>query len=786
MSDYKSFTLDLDADGILLMKIDVPNQGMNVWDETLISEFPHFVDRLINDEAVKGAVIASARDNAFLAGADLRMLEGRSGDLDKEAFEQGMVLTRMFRRMETGGHTVRQMQREGKKAKPVACAIEGLALGGGLEVALACHHRVVADNPKIKLGLPEVLVGLLPGAGGTQRVPRLVGLQNAAMMCTQGKTLDPKKALAQGLIHEVVEAGTTIDAAKTWVKANSEKGVLAPWDVKGFKVPGGAGAMNPKAAQFFMAANAMAVKESKNNYPAIKAIMSCLYEGTNVPMDTALAIEVKYFCTLLADPVAKNMIRTLFVNKQAAEKGAARPENVEKTNIKKVGVLGAGLMGSGIAHVTAKAGMQVVSLDRSMEEAQKSVAYTKKILDKNVSRGRMTKEKAEEFLARITPTDNYDDLKDVDLIIEAVFERPDVKADVIKKTEAVIGKDVVFASNTSTLPIGGLAENSSRPEQFIGMHFFSPVERMPLLEIIPHEGTGDKALAVAFDYNRKIKKTPIVVKDVRGFFTNRVFPPYANEASLMVTEGISMSLIENCAALLGLPIGPLAVTDDTTQKLGFDIMTSTKEEMGDKYVPTGTEEFMDNMVNKWDRAGRRFGAGFYDYDESGKRLGLWKGMTDHYPLAEEQPSAAEVKERLMYAQLIPTAQCYAEGVVPDPQSADLGAIFGWGFPPWTGGPLSYIDTIGLDAFVATADMLAQRHGPRFNVPQMFRDKAAAGELIYGGKAQVKTYTKSALNRMLEADVVKIANAMGISASVDDLKADTIAKIIEAQAGRKAA
>ncbi len=731
MSEFKTFTLDLDADGILLMTIDVPNQGMNVWDENLISEFPKFVDRLIEDDDVKGAVICSGRKNAFLAGADLRMLEGRTGALDKAAFEEGMSLTRLFRRMETGGHTARQIQREGKKAKPVACAIEGLALGGGLEVALACHYRVVADNPKIQLGLPEVLVGLLPGAGGTQRVPRLIGLQNAAIMCTQGKSLNPKKALAQGLIHEVVEPGKTIEAAKAWVKENAEKKVLAPWDTRGFKVPGGAGPMNPKAVQFFMAANAMAVKESKNNYPAIRAIMSCLFEGTNLPIDTALAVEVKYFSTLLADPVSKNMIRTLFMNKQAAEKGAQRPANIPPVEIKKVGVLGAGLMGSGIAHVTAKAGMEVVSLDRNMEEAEKAVAYTKKILDKRVSRGRMTQEKADAFLARITPTDNYDDLKDVDLIIEAVFERPDVKADVIKKTEAVIGKDVVFASNTSTLPIGGLAENSSRPDQFIGMHFFSPVEKMPLLEIIPHEGTGDLALAAAFDYNKKIRKTPIVVKDVRGFFTNRVFPPYANEASLMVTEGISMALIENSAANLGLPIGPLAVSDDTTLKLGYDIMTSTKEEMGDKYVPTGSEDFYENMVVKWDRKGRRFGAGFYDYDEKGQRLGLWKGMTDHYPLAEEQPTPEEVEERLMYAQLIPTAHCYAEAVVPDPQSADLGAIFGWGFPPWTGGPLSHIDTIGLEAFVANADRLAQRHGARFHPPQMFRDLAKEGDTVYG-------------------------------------------------------
>ncbi|WP_418152693.1 3-hydroxyacyl-CoA dehydrogenase NAD-binding domain-containing protein [Litorimonas sp. RW-G-Af-16] len=786
MAKYKAFSIDLDKDGIAHLVIDVPNQGMNVWDENLIKEFSAFVPEFIADDKMKGLVISSSRDNNFMAGADLRMLESQDGELSKDAFDRGFAMNKMLRDMETGGHTERQMQREGKKAKPVACAIEGLALGGGLELALSCHHRVVADNPKIKLGLPEVLVGLLPGGGGTQRVPRLIGLQNAAQMITTGKNLNPKTALAQGLINEVVEPGKTVEAAKTWVKANIEKGVLQPWDVKGFKVPGGAGSMNPKAVQFFMAANAMAVQQSKNNYPAVKAIMSCLYEGTQLPMTRALMVETKYFLSLFADPTAQNMIRTLFVNKQAAEKGAQRPQGIDKVEIKKVGVLGAGLMGSGIAHVTAKAGMEVISLDRTMEEAQKSIAYTKKILDKSVSRGKMTQEKADAFLARITPTDDYDMLKDVDLIIEAVFERPDVKADVIKRTEAVIGKDVVFASNTSTLPIGGLAENSSRPEQFIGMHFFSPVERMPLLEIIPHEGTGDLALAVAFDYNSKIKKTPIVVKDVRGFFTNQVFPPYVNEANLMVIEGVSMALIENCAANLGLPIGPLAVSDDTTQKLGYDIMTSTQEEMGDKYVPTGSEEFMENMVTKWDRAGRRFGAGFYDYDENGKRLGLWKGMTDHYPLLEQQPTAEEVKQRLLYALLAPTARTFAEGVVPDPQSADLGAIFGLGFPPYTGGPLSYIDTIGLDAYIATSDMLAQRHGARFSPPNKIREMAKDGKTLYGGKPKQTHYTKTMLNGMLEVEVVKIANGLGIAASVDDLKRDTIAKILKAQEGKKVA
>ena len=782
---YKSFTMDIDADGIALVTINVPNQTMNVWDETLMAEFPKFVEELNSNDDIKGAVITSGKDNAFLAGADLRMLENApEGGSNKESFDSAFTLSKTLRAMESGGHTARQIIKEGKKAKPVACALEGLALGGGLELAMACHYRVSSSNPKIKFGLPEVLVGLLPGAGGTQRLPRLIGLQNAAMVMVQGKSLNPSKAKAQGLIDEIVEPGETIAAAKAWVKANPK--TLARWDVKGFKYPGGAGPMNPKGVQFHMVANAMALKESKNNFPAVKAIMSCLYEGSVVPFDTAIKIESKYFATLLSGTVARNMIRTLFVNKQAAEKGAARPQGIDKVEIKTVGVLGAGLMGSGITHVTVKGGMDVVVLDRSMEDAQKAIDYSQKIIDKKVSRGRMTKEKGEAFMARIKPTDNYDDLKDVDLIIEAVFERPDVKEDVIKKTEAVIGENVIFGSNTSTLPIGGLAKHSKRPEQFIGMHFFSPVDKMPLLEIIPHEGTGDLALAAALDYNKKIRKTPIVVKDVRGFFTNQVFPPYVNEAVLMVMEGISMPLIENCAANLGLPIGPLAVTDDTTLKLGYDIMKSTQEELGDAYVPNGAEPFMEKMVVDLKRAGRRFGAGFYNYDDSGKRLDLWKGMTDHYPLAQTQPTPEEVEQRLLYALMIPSAKCYADGVVADPQSADLGAIFGLGFPPWTGGPLSHIDTIGMDNFVATAQNMAQRYGARFTPPKMFIDMAKQGKTLYGAPAGGKIYSKTELKKMLEKDVVALANSIGIDASVDDLKADTIDKILLSQSAQSAA
>lgn len=729
---YTTFSVDVDADGIALLTINLPDASMNVWNGALIAEFGQWIDDFTTNEAIKGAVITSGKKSGFLAGADLTMLGGAKADSTKEAFEQAFALNALLRKMEAGGHSANDLSGGKASAKPVACALNGLALGGGLELALACHYRVVADNPKIQLGMPEVMVGLLPGGGGTQRTPRLIGLQNAAMMIIQGKSLDPATAKAQGLVHEVVPADDLIANAKAWVKANPK--VTAPWDKKDFKFPGGAGAMDPRSVQLFVGLNAMAHKESKGNFDAVKAILSCLYEGSILPFDTAVRVESKYFTKLLSGPQAKNMIRTLFINKQAAEKGAGRPKDQPPVDIKKVGVIGGGLMGSGITHVTVKGGMDVVVLDRSMEDANKAVDYSRKIIDKLVSRGKMTKEAGEAFMARIVPTDNYDDLKDVDLIIEAVFERPDVKADVIQKAEAVIRPDVVFASNTSTLPISGLAKNSVRPELFVGLHFFSPVEKMPLLEIIPGELTGDRAMAAAFDYNAKIKKTPIVVKDVRGFFTNRVFPPYMGEAMKLVTEGVKPALIENAAKSLGMPIGPLALLDETTLQLGYDVMQSTKKELGDAYQPSGTEDFMELMVMKLGRKGRRFGSGFYDYDEKGERKGLWQGMAEHYPLAENQPSVEEVKQRLLYIQLIATAQCFEEEVVRDPQSADLGAIFGWGFAPYTGGPMSYIDTVGLENFVRTADSLAQQYGNRFAPPKSFREMADDGETLYKAAA----------------------------------------------------
>jgi len=729
---YTTLKVEIDADGIALATIDLPGQSMNVWNLDLMKDFSAFVDDLCTNEKIKGAVITSGKASGFLAGADLRMLGGGAlasqGASRKDQLEGISALSRMFRKLETSGHSAKALQNGEAYAKPVAAAVNGLALGGGLEVALACHYRVVADDPKIQLGVPEVQVGLLPGAGGTQRLPRLAGLQNAAMLATQGQPIDPQTALAQGIVNEVAPRGEIVAKAKAWVKANPK--VAQPWDKKGFKYPGGAGPTHPAAVQFHMASNAMAQRETNHNYPAVQYILSCLYEGSVVPFDTALKIEVKYFYNLLTSAQTRNMIRTLFINKQAAEKGEQRPKNVEKLSIRKVGVLGAGMMGAGIAYVTAKGGMEVVLLDRDLPFAEKGKAYSKGIVDKAVGKGKMTQAKADELLARIRPTVSYDDLKDVDMIIEAVFEDPDVKADVIKRTEAVIRKDVIFASNTSTLPITGLAKHSERPDQFIGVHFFSPVDKMPLVEIIPGARTGDRALAMALDYVGLIKKTPIVVKDTRGFYTNRVVPPYLNEAMLMVKEGVKPALIENAAKSLGLPVGPLALVDETSLELGKRIMDATKKELGKDYKPTGVEELLDVMVTKLGRLGRKAGKGFYEYPSDGGKKYLWKGVADYFPTAKDQPSLEETKERILYAQLIPAAQCYADGIVHDPQSADLGAIFGWGFPPWTGGPMSHIDTIGIEAFVRKAESLAQKYGARFSPPQKFRDMAAKKETLY--------------------------------------------------------
>ncbi|MEO1335005.1 MAG: 3-hydroxyacyl-CoA dehydrogenase NAD-binding domain-containing protein, partial [Myxococcota bacterium] len=612
---------------------------------------------------------------------------------------------------------------------PFVAAVKGVALGGGFEIALGCHYRVC--TPNAKFGLPEVKVGLLPGGGGTQRLPRIVGMQVALQYASTGNNMDASMAEMLKLVTAVVPEDQLLATAKKIIMDNPK--AIAPWDKKGFKYPGGGGAMDPRSVMTMSGANAMASKETLNNYPAVRSILSCVFEGSVVSFDKAIAIESKYFTKLLLDPTAGNMVRTLFVNKLAADKGAARPKDEPKTELKKIGMLGAGLMGAGIAYESARAGLDVVLLDVNQEAADKGKAYSQRLVDRAKSKGRMTEEKAEALMGRLHPTTDFNALAGCDLIVEAVFESVEIKADVTKKAEAVVGPDVVFGSNTSTLPISDLQKTWSKPENFIGLHFFSPVEKMPLLEIIMGKDTGNKALAVGLDFARKIKKTPIVVNDGKGFYTSRCVGVYIAEGVAMVEEGIAPALIENCGRKAGFPMGPLLLNDSVNIDLGVKIADQWKKTLGDAYQPSPGESVQRKMVAEG-RLGMKVGKGFYDYAEGAKKpSNLWSGLSGLYPLADVQPDAEEVQNRLMFAQVLECVKSFDEKVLTNPVDGDLGAIFGWGFPPFTGGPFSFLDTMGLANFVAACDALAEKIGPRFAPPQMLRDMAAAGKTFYGSR-----------------------------------------------------
>jgi 3-hydroxyacyl-CoA dehydrogenase/enoyl-CoA hydratase/3-hydroxybutyryl-CoA epimerase len=707
---------DLDKDGVITLTIDMPGRSMNVIDEQFLTELAACIATISSDAAIKGAVITSGKP-AFVAGADLSMLRTLSEKAKTEPveklFEFVFAFSKLYRQLETCG-------------KPVVAAINGLAMGGGFELMLACHYRIVADDPKIQLALPEVKLGLLPGAGGTQRLPRLMGVQPSLPYLLQGKSMSPQEALAFKVVQQVVPAADLISEAKKWILAGGR--AVQPWDDKKFKVPGGQGSMNPTVVQTFMAATAMTREQTKDNYPAPQAILSCVYEGHQVPIDTGLRIEAKLFTTLMLDPTAGNMIRTLFLNKGEADKLVRRPKGIPPHEVKKLGVLGAGMMGAGIAFVSAMAGMEVVLLDRDMASAEKGKDYSVKLVAKDVGRGKMKQEKGDAVLARIHPTADYADLAGCDLIIEAVFEDMKLKADVTAKTEAVIPATTVYASNTSTLPITGLAEASQRPDQFIGIHFFSPVDKMPLVEIIVGKKTSDKTLAAALDYVKQIRKTPIVVNDSRGFYTSRCFGTYVSEGLAMLREGVVPALIENAGVMAGMPVGPLAVGDEVSIELIYKVKEATKKGLGDKYEPAPSDDVADLFV-KLGRMGKKAGKGFYDYPEGAKKH-LWAELGKYYPQASEQPEVSELKKRLLYRQAVETARCFEEGVVTNPADADVGAIFGWGFAPQTGGPLSLIDTVGVGNFVKECDRLAQAYGPRYAPPKLLRDMATGGKSFY--------------------------------------------------------
>ena len=734
---FETINFEVDADGIATLTIDVPGESMNVINEQFGTDFEAAVDKVLTDDAIKGAVITSGKASGFMAGADLRMLgkltEFAKTATPKEVYERNVSLNLTLRRMETGGHTAKELAK-GAKTKPFVAAINGLALGGGFELCLACHARVASDNPKLQLGLPEVMVGLLPGGGGTQRLPRIIGMQNALQFLTTGKSMKAGEAQAMGIVQEVVPADALIAKAKEIAKATPQ--VTQPWDEKKFRYPGGAGAMHPGSVQTMMGANAIASAKSYMNYPAIPAILSCVYEGSIVPFDTAIRLESKYFTKLILEPTAGNMIRSLFVNKQAAEKGARRPAGIDKMPTKKLGMLGAGLMGAGVAYVSAKAGIEVVLLDRDQEAADKGKAYSEKIVAKAVQRRKMTQEAGDELLARIKPTSDYADLDGCDLIVEAVFEDRDIKADVTAKTEAVVGADTIYGSNTSTLPITGLAEAWSKPANFIGIHFFSPVEKMPLVEIIVGEKTEDQAIAKALDYVAQIRKTPIVVNDSRGFYTSRCFGTYVQEGYAMIGEGINPALIENAGRMAGMPVGPLAVGDEVAIDLSYKVKKQTMADLGDGYVATPADGVIDKMVDELGRFGRKNAKGFYVYPEDGSKKYLWPDIARHWPAAADQPDVDEVKKRLIYRQIVECARCFEEQVLTTPEDGDLGAIFGWGFAPFTGGPFSHLDTVGIADFVTEADRLADAYGERFRPPQLLRDMASEGRTFYGAGGAV--------------------------------------------------
>ncbi|GAB4383714.1 3-hydroxyacyl-CoA dehydrogenase NAD-binding domain-containing protein [Albidovulum sp.] len=723
MSD---FTYHVDGDGVAVLTWDVPGKSMNVMTREAFAEVSEMIDRALADDKVKGIVVTSGKDS-FAGGMDLNVLariREEAGDNPAQA---------LFDFTMSGHHILRKLERAGmdpktnKGGKPVACAIPGTCAGIGTEVALACHRRFMADNPKAKIGLPEILVGLFPGGGGTTRYSRMVGAMAAAPVLLEGKMLDPKKAKAAGLIDEVVAPEDLLKRAKEWVLSATDAEIVKPWDQKGWKMPGGA-PYHPAGFMTFVGANAMVHGKTQGVYPAARALLAAVYEGAMVDFDTALRIEARWFTSVLMNPSSSAMIRSLFLNKEKLEKGANRPD-VPDQKVRKLGVLGAGMMGAGIAYVAANAGIEVVLIDASQEAADRGKAHSEGLLDKGIKRGKVTAEKKAEVLGRITATTDYAALAGCDLIVEAVFEDMGVKAEVTAKAEAVIPDSAIFATNTSTLPISDLAKASRRPEQFIGIHFFSPVDKMMLVEIIRGRQTGEVAVAKALDFVRQIRKTPIVVNDARFFYANRCIIPYINEGIRMVAEGVTPPLIENAAKLLGFPVGPLQLVDETSIDLGVKIAKATRAAMGDAYPDSAVDKVLFAMADRG-RLGRKARAGFYSYDEKGERIGLWEGLAEAWPPAAGQPELSEVQHRLMMAQVLEAVRALEDGVLTDIREGDVGAILGWGFAPWSGGPFSWLDMIGAEQAVAIAAGLENRHGPRFAAPKLLREMAARGETFY--------------------------------------------------------
>jgi len=714
------FTLTTDADGVAMIVWDVAQKSMNVMSTEAFALLGDLVDQALGDPGVKGIILTSGKKD-FAGGMDLNVIARMRAGGAEAIFAGVMQMHHALRRIERAGMDPKTL----KGGKPIVAALPGTALGIGLELPLACHRIIAADNPKARIGLPEIMVGIFPGAGGTTRLTRKLGAMMAAPFLLEGRLVSPKDARAAGLIDEVVAPEALLARAKEWVLSATEADLVKPWDQKGYKMPGGT-PYHPAGFQTFVGASAMVLAKTMGVYPAAKALLAAVYEGALVPFDTALRIEARHFTSVLMNPSSSAMIRSLFINKEALEKGANRP-GVADQSVRKLGVIGAGMMGAGIAYVAANAGIEVVLIDATQEAADRGRAHSEGLLDKGLKRGKVTAERRAEVLSRITATTDYAALDGTDLIVEAVFEDPKVKADVTARVEAATA--AIYATNTSTLPITGLAAASKRPEQFIGIHFFSPVDKMNLVEIIRGKATGDVAVAKALDFVRQIRKTPIVVNDARFFYANRCIIPYINEGIRMVAEGVEPALIENAAKLVGMPLGPLQLVDETSIDLGVKIARATKAAMGADYPDEAVDKVLFWMADQG-RLGRKSKSGFYAYSDTGDRLGLWDGLCRRYPSDKMQPSLTDVQHRLLFAQVLEAVKALDEGVLTDIREGDVGAILGWGFAPWSGGPFSWLDMISAERAVGICRGLAAQFGPRFHAPGLLREMAATGQTFY--------------------------------------------------------
>jgi 3-hydroxyacyl-CoA dehydrogenase/enoyl-CoA hydratase/3-hydroxybutyryl-CoA epimerase len=722
-----NFKCEVDQDGIALITWDMPGRSMNVLNAEVLSELESLLDKTTADSNVKGVVVTTGKDT-FSGGADLTVLQKLSSQFEQvrksqgeEAaarifFEESRKASVLYRKIETCG-------------KPWACAIRGTAAGGGFELALACHCRVASDDPRTRVGLPEIKVGLFPGAGGTTLIARILPPADALQYLLKGDLLRTDRAQKMKLIDAVVPVADLIKTAKDWIKAGGH--AKKPWDMDNFRLPGGP--VYSKAGMMtFPAANAIYRRETYDNYPAARAIMQVVYEGLLVPFDHALRIEQRWFAKIVRSPQAAAMTRSLFVSLQELNKGARRPAQVPLSRVKRVGIIGAGFMGAGIGYVTAQAGIDVVLIDQDQDSADRGKTVSDKLMSEQVKRGRATPAERDALLARITATSDYGALNDCDLVIEAVFERRDVKAHAIRRAQDIIGSNVIFGSNTSTFPITSLAAEFKDPARFIGIHFFSPVEKMMLVEIILGKHTRDAALATAMDYVRAIKKTPIVVNDSRGFYTSRVVGTYLREGHLMVSEGVPPAMIENVARAAGMPVGPLALTDEVAVDLAWKILQATEVDLGPQAVDLRQKTLLEQMVEKRGRNGRKNKKGFYDYPDQGPKR-LWPGLAGLQAkrLAPDEIDVSELKARLLGIQALETARCFEAQVLADVREADVGSILGFGFAPFSGGTLSYIDMMGVPAFVEQCRKLETKYGERFKPAQLLLEMAAKGESFYG-------------------------------------------------------